>query len=44
MNREARNLLVEKFGQKYSDILGIKSELLQSIPYFCARIYHQTRK
>jgi len=24
MNREATNLLVEKFGQKYSDILGIK--------------------
>jgi len=43
MDREAANLLVEKFGQKYSDILGIKSELLEFILFsaralFCSRV------
>jgi hypothetical protein len=39
MDREATNLLVKKFARKYSDILGIKSELLKFIPHFCARAF-----
>lgn len=43
MDREATNLQVERFGRKYSDVLGIESELLEFILFsaralFCSRV------